>query len=109
MSVEPLDLAAVQQQLLDDDSILVEYALGDERSYVWLVGPHKSDDVRVAFEKCEIEESAKRLYHNITAFQPLPGESVEQLTERRQSASRSIPSETKLLSKLVLGPFSREA
>lgn len=35
--VEPRSLAEVQRQVLDDQSVLLEYALGDERSYVWAV------------------------------------------------------------------------
>jgi tetratricopeptide (TPR) repeat protein len=34
---ELLSLPDVQQRLLDDDTLLVEYALGDDQSYVWLV------------------------------------------------------------------------
>jgi CHAT domain-containing protein len=104
-SVEPLDLAAVQQQLLDDDSILLEYALGDDRSYVWVVTRSQLSTFELPARK-DIEESGRRLYSDITAYQALPGESVEQLTERRRKATESIPAETGRLSKLVLGPLA---
>ena len=35
---KPLTLTQIQQQVLDSDTVLVQYALGKERSYLWLVG-----------------------------------------------------------------------
>ncbi|MBD1903655.1 CHAT domain-containing protein [Trichocoleus sp. DQ-A3] len=34
---EPLNLQQIQQQVLDDDTLLLEYSLGEERSYLWAV------------------------------------------------------------------------
>ena len=34
---QPLGLAEIQQQALDEDTLLLEYALGEQRSYLWLV------------------------------------------------------------------------
>ena len=34
---QPLGLQEIQQQVLDDQTLLLEYALGDERSYLWAV------------------------------------------------------------------------
>ena len=38
-SPQPLSLQQVQQQVLDDKTTLLEYSLGDERSYLWAVTP----------------------------------------------------------------------
>lgn len=35
---QPLSLEQIQQQTLDTDTVLVQYALGIEKSYLWLVG-----------------------------------------------------------------------
>src|SRR5206468_6233473 len=37
MQPQPLSANAIQQQVLDADTLLLEFALGDERSYVWAV------------------------------------------------------------------------
>jgi CHAT domain-containing protein/tetratricopeptide (TPR) repeat protein len=37
MQPQPLSLPQIQQQVLDDDTVLLEYVLADERSYVWAV------------------------------------------------------------------------
>src|SRR6185369_15323009 len=34
----PLKLSQVQGDVLDDDSLLLEYSLGEKRSYLWAVG-----------------------------------------------------------------------
>lgn len=39
---EPLTLAEVQQQVVDEDTVLLQYALGDNRSFLWVVTP---DDI----------------------------------------------------------------
>ena len=41
-SVAPtLTLEEVQAEIGNEDTALLEYALGDEKSYVWVVGPHQ--------------------------------------------------------------------
>ncbi|NJK37683.1 MAG: CHAT domain-containing protein [Oscillatoriales cyanobacterium RM2_1_1] len=35
---EPLTLAQIQQQVLDEETVLLQYALGKNRSYLWVVG-----------------------------------------------------------------------
>jgi CHAT domain-containing protein len=36
---EPLTVAEIQRDVLDDETVLLEYALGAERGYVWAVSP----------------------------------------------------------------------
>ncbi|MDZ7958807.1 MAG: tetratricopeptide repeat protein [Aulosira sp. DedQUE10] len=38
---QPLSLKQIQQQILDDNTLLLEYALGEERSYLWAVTKNK--------------------------------------------------------------------
>ena len=57
----PLDAADIQRRVVDRDTILLEYALGEERSYLWAVTP----DAVSSFElppQAEIEKTAKRAY-----------------------------------------------
>jgi len=35
---QPLTVSKIQQQVLDPDTVLVQYALGETQSYLWLVG-----------------------------------------------------------------------
>ncbi|HYX23260.1 MAG TPA: CHAT domain-containing protein, partial [Thermoanaerobaculia bacterium] len=40
-SPKPLGLRQVQQQVVDQDTVLLEYSIGDERSYLWVVTPQE--------------------------------------------------------------------
>ena len=55
---DPLTLAEVQRQVLDRDTVLLQYALGEEKSYLWAVTP---DDCR-SFElpkRATVEAAAR--------------------------------------------------
>lgn len=63
---QPLSLRDIQNEVLDRDTVLLEYALGDERSYVWVV----SQDALVLQElpaRAEIESIAQRVYERLVA------------------------------------------
>jgi CHAT domain-containing protein/Tfp pilus assembly protein PilF len=61
----PLSLSEIQREL-DDETLLLEYALGEERSYLWAVtsGSIKSF---VLPKRAEIETAARQVYHHIVA------------------------------------------
>lgn len=102
---QPLDLSEVQQRVLDNNSLLIEYALGDERSYVWCVS---REGLRVyeLQSREQIENSARRLYKLITDSQLVPGESLAERTARQTKANAAIPSEIDELTRLVLSPLA---
>lgn len=53
------------QGLLDQDTVLLEYLLGEDRSYVWVVGEN-SLEVRELPKRTVIERLAHDLYRNLT-------------------------------------------
>jgi Uncharacterized protein conserved in bacteria len=55
---EPLNLQEIQQQVLDDDTLLLEYSLGSFRSYLWAVTKNSITSY-VLPKQSEIEEIAK--------------------------------------------------
>ena len=57
---EPLKLAEIQQQL-DKDSLLLQYSLGKERSFLWVVSPDSLDTYELP-KKSEIDKSAINLF-----------------------------------------------
>lgn len=100
---EPLTLKEIQRQVLDDDSLLLEYMLGDERSYVWAVTRNEIS----AFElpgRVRIEDQARSFHKLLTANQLAPGETIAQSQEREREASAQLPKATASFSKMVLGP-----
>jgi len=61
----PLTAAQIRQQVLDPDTLLLEYSLGEKRSWLWAVGTDRLQ----AFElpaRFAIEAQAVRVYETLT-------------------------------------------
>ncbi|MCG9889725.1 MAG: CHAT domain-containing protein [Thermosynechococcaceae cyanobacterium MS004] len=61
---QPLTLKQIQQQVLDDDTILLEYSLGEEQSYLWAVTKAGITSY-VLPNRAEIERASKRFNSQI--------------------------------------------
>jgi CHAT domain-containing protein/Tfp pilus assembly protein PilF len=102
---QTLNLLETQQQLLNNETTLMEFALTDERSYAWAITRDNAAVFELATRK-EIEATAKRLYDLITAHQIVAGESIEARAEREAKADAAMPAAIALLSKLLLDPLA---
>lgn len=104
---QPLGLREMQQ-LLDPDTLLLEYSLGAERSYLWAV---TRDGLR-SFQlpgRGRVEQTARRLYELMTARSIRnKGESARQRQERISRADSQTPEAADELSRVVLGPTASE-
>jgi CHAT domain-containing protein/tetratricopeptide (TPR) repeat protein len=104
----PLTLKEIQKELLDSNTLLLEYALGDERSYLWAVTP----DSLTSFElprRGDLEASARLVYSLLTAKnQEVPGETALQRAKRLERANASYANAAAALSQMVLGPIAAE-
>jgi CHAT domain-containing protein len=63
---QPLSLKEIQQQVLDEDTLLLEYALGDERSFLWAVTPTSISSSELP-KRADVEAAAKRVYDVLKA------------------------------------------
>src|SRR5262245_56067055 len=63
---QPLGLTEIQQQALDEDTFLLEYALGEKRSYLWLVSQRSIDSYELP-PRAEVEAATRRVYELFTA------------------------------------------
>lgn len=88
-----LSLQQVQDQLLDPDTLLLEYFLGDERSYLWAVTSSSVRFVATLPGREPIEAAARRVHERMTESQFQTGEAGAW-----QAAAR--------LSRMVLGPVA---
>jgi CHAT domain-containing protein len=98
-------LNQIQAELKQDkDTVLIEYMLGDDRSYVWFVTP----DTLIAHElpgRQVLQDLATEVYQSLTARQQQPNEDPARYHDRFTSEEkRFCPSSTQL-SRLLLGPF----
>ncbi len=98
-------LEEIQQQVLDSDTLLLEYALGSEHSYLWMI----SKESYLSFElppRTEIESRANGLYELLTARQPLPGESMNEYRTRAREAESRYWKEASRLAEIILEPIA---
>ena len=104
----PLKLEETQQRVLDADTLLLEYSLGEERSFLWAVTPDSLKTYELP--KCAIiEPLARRVYELLTARnQKVLNETLEQRRQRLELADAEYPKAAAKLSEVLLGPAAAE-
>ncbi|HWS88702.1 MAG TPA: CHAT domain-containing protein [Pyrinomonadaceae bacterium] len=102
----PLTLAELQRKVLDADTVLLEYALGEERSFVWAVTP---DSIR-SFElpaRAEVEKVSRLVYELLTArVRRVEGETEPQWRARVRKAEAEYEDASVALGRMLLGPVA---
>lgn len=100
----PLDLKQIQELVLDPHTLLLEYALGEDRSYLWAV----TDSALTSFtlpRRAEIERAARRVHELLTVRNTRPKGENELKTEARIARARAkYPAAAGRLSEMVLSP-----
>ncbi len=81
----PIDPEGIQA-LLDDDTTLVEYALGERRSHLWVVTPRGMRALELA-PRAEIESAALAVYRDLAASAGAARPGAE---ERRRTLARLV-------------------
>ncbi len=94
------------QQLLDADTILLEYALGDSRSFLWLVTPNSIRSYNLD-KRSVIEAAVERVYELLTArTKKIPNETSRQQKARIAKADIEYGQAALNLSQILLGPVT---
>lgn len=88
---QPLTLGDIQRRVLDSDTLLLEYSLGEDRSFLWVV----AKDSMASFElppRKEIETTARRVYQSFSvAGSDASGtEAAEELSRMLLAPARSL-------------------
>lgn len=89
---QPLTLAEIQKQLLDDNTLLLEYSLGEERSFLWAVTPNSLHTYELP-ARSKLEAAARLAYSQMSAS---------------QVAGNGTQDATVALSRILLGPIASE-
>lgn len=105
---QPLSAAEIQQQVLDADTLLLEYALGAERSFVWAVTPTTLTSYELPKREV-IETAAREVYALMTArnLETKEPETKEQKAARVAAADRAYPAAAARLSQMLLAPVAQ--
>lgn len=100
-----LSVTALQRELLDADTVLLQYALGEERSFLWAV----SRDSFTSFElpgRQTLEAAVREVDRRIGARnRKVPFELPAEWRERIAAADASLPRALERLGRLLLGPL----
>jgi CHAT domain-containing protein/predicted negative regulator of RcsB-dependent stress response len=99
---QPLKLSEIQQ-LLDDNTILLEYALGEEQSYLWVVTPDKIQPF-ILPGRTRIEAAAESFRKSLTAWESRRSwEDPLKYTQKLRTAPANYQQRALELSEIVLG------
>lgn len=106
---QPQPLTAKEiQRLLDPNTVLLEYSLGEERSYLWTVTQDSIKSFSLPKSE-EIQKIAREVYESLTARAVV--KSIETSAERRSriaQADAQFQRAAAQLGQLILGPAAAE-
>jgi len=106
MQPRPLTLKEIQSQVLDPDTLLLEYSLGEERSYLWALTSNSSSSYELP-KRAEIEPAAHQLYDLLNARNAhVKKETDDERTARVAKADAEIPIAAAALSRMILTPVA---
>lgn len=104
ISPSPLSLAEIQQQVLDSDTILLEYALGKEKSYLFVVTQNSIQTFELP-KRAEIETQARAFFDAMTSRnKKIKFETAEEKQIRIAKADGEIANLAENLSQTILAP-----
>jgi CHAT domain-containing protein/Tfp pilus assembly protein PilF len=101
---EPLNLNQIQQQL-DKDTVLLQYSLGEKRSYLWTVTPNSLDSYELP-KREEIETAANKFKELLKKCEKLPINCQDLSPAQKAKDFQEITQAATELSKLIFAPVS---
>jgi len=104
-TLSPVTLRQAQALIRDDDAILLEYALGDENSYLWAVTENEILSYQLPNAK-KLEYLVQRLRTAVTAKQPGGDESIDDHIKRMTKGEQDYKRYSWQLAQLLLGPVA---
>ncbi|HEX6718252.1 MAG TPA: CHAT domain-containing protein [Pyrinomonadaceae bacterium] len=107
VSAQFVKLKDVQSELRDENTRLVEFSLGTEKSYAWVVSSSSIKGYELP-KRAVLEETILRVNEFLTARQPVNGESVSEYQRRVEVAETQYWPEAASLSRQLLGPMKAE-
>lgn len=102
----PLGLTEIQTAVTDSETLLLEYSLGDERSYLWAVTATSFASYELP-PRTVVEAAARRCYDLLTARNRfVKFETADEKRERVRQADAEYPAAASALSNMLLGPVA---
>jgi CHAT domain-containing protein/Tfp pilus assembly protein PilF len=106
MHPQAISAKGTQEQLLDEDTVLLEYSLGEQRSYVWALTRTSLAIVELP-KRADIEELAREAYRLLTARDEIHAqESATARQTRLERARQAYRNNAAILSRMLLDPVA---
>lgn len=102
----PLRLDQIQNEL-DGDTMLLEYSLGEERSYLWAVTSNSLQSYELPARRV-VEEAAREVYELITMRQGIDGRIDKDYKAKIEAADNIYSEKAGSLSRMLLGPLAEQ-
>jgi CHAT domain-containing protein len=104
---QPLKVNEIQSQL-EEGTLLLEYSLGEERSFLWAISKTSLNSYELPKQEL-VEQSARRVYDLLTErARPLKNETPSQRRVRLARAEAQFPKAAGELSRMLLAPVAGE-
>ena len=103
-AAKALTLAETQTQIADSNSVLVEYALGDEASYAWMVDAGTIRSFKLASAP-EIRKTIRLVRTSLAPVRAAEEEAPDHYLRRSRAAKQAFAVQSRQLSRLLLGPL----
>jgi tetratricopeptide (TPR) repeat protein len=100
-------LKEIQSELGDGSTLLLEYSLGEERSYLWAVSANSLKTYALPSRQT-IEEAAQQLYKLVTALEGSEGETDDDYQVNIAAAEKAYFDRASAFSEMVLGPVAND-
>jgi CHAT domain-containing protein/tetratricopeptide (TPR) repeat protein len=101
----PYTAVEIQEMLLDPDSVLLEYFVGEARTYLWVLERNSFSSFVLPGGQ-SLAKAGLRLRRTLTARQPLAGETAAQYARRVRAAEARYASAAAHLGDMVLSPVA---
>jgi spore cortex formation protein SpoVR/YcgB (stage V sporulation) len=103
---QPLSLAEIREQVVDGQTLLLEYYLGEERSYLWAVTSTSIESFELP-KRALVEAAARRVYESLIARnRRVKFETVDERRGRIAKADADYSAVARELSQMVLAPVA---
>jgi len=102
---QPLAVEQIQNRLLDPETLLLEYSLGEQHSFLWAVTQTSVSSYELP-KRSEIDRVVRKLYDLMVARQTKPGESQTRYFDRVQEADAQLEAQAATLTEMLLGPVA---
>jgi len=99
------DIGRFQKDVLDEDSVLLEFSFGSEESYLWLIGKDKVETF-VLPEREILEKELDRLLKLLTTRRNLYDDTIEESQRRIKAAEKEFEIRSAKLSNKLFGQIA---